>query len=84
MEVALDKVRVARFVAAMKVLSDFGRNNPDFFSDLEAWRQTGEMSPVILAFIEGFKLFTAKERETFVLFLKVLSMVLDEADHSNE
>lgn len=84
MDVALDKVRVARFVAAMKVLSDFGRNNPDFFADLEAWRQTGEMSPVILAFIEGFKLFTAKERETFVLFLKVLSMVLDEADRSNQ
>jgi len=84
MAVALDKVRVARFVAAMKVLSDFGRNNPDFFADLESWRQTGEMSPVILAFIEGFKLFTAKERETFVVFLKVLSMVLDEADHSNQ
>jgi hypothetical protein len=42
------------------------------------------MSPVILAFIEGFKLFTDKERETFVVFLKVLSMVLDEADHSNQ
>ena len=84
MAVALDKVRVARFVAAMKVLSDFGRSNPDFFADLEAWRQTGEMSPVILAFIEGFKLFTPKERETFVVFLKVLSMVLDEADHSNQ
>ena len=84
MAIVLDKVRVARFVAAMKVLSDFGRNNPEFFADLEAWRQTGEMSPVILAFIEGFKLFTAKERETFVLFLKVLSMVLDEADHSNQ
>lgn len=82
MVVSLEQVRVARFVAVLKVLGEFARNNRDFFSDLETWRQTGERSPVILAFIEGFKLFTAKERETFVEFLKVLSMVLEESEQS--
>ena len=81
--VALDQVRVAKFVAALKLVSDFVRTNRDFFSDLETWKQTGEMSPLILTFVEGFKLFSIKERKTFMEILKVLSMVLDENDHNN-
>jgi hypothetical protein len=80
MAVSLDEVRVARFVATMKVLSDFAQTNPDFFSDLEVWERTREMSDSILAFIDAFKLFTTDERGRFVEFLKVLSEVLEGSD----
>jgi hypothetical protein len=83
MPVALGQVRVVRFIAVLKLLGDFARNNSDFFVDLETWKQTGEMSPSILSFIEGFNLFTDKERKTFVELLKVLSKVLEENEQSN-
>jgi len=84
MAIALDKVRVSKFVAALNLLSDFARNNHDFFAELEEWKHTRELGPSILTFIEGFDLFTTDERKRFVEFLEVLSMVLEEAERSNQ
>jgi len=84
MTVSLDGARVARFVATLNLLSDFARNNLDFFRDLETWKQTGQMSESLLGFIDTFKLFTTEERGRFVDFLKVLSMVLEQSERSNQ
>jgi hypothetical protein len=84
MTVSLDGARVAKFVATLNLLSDFARNNLDFFRDLEAWKQTGQMSESLLGFIDTFKIFTAEERGRFVEFLKVLSMVLEESEDSSQ
>ena len=82
MTISLDGARVAKFVATLNLLSDFARNNLDFFRDLEVWKQTGQMSESLLGFIDTFKLFTTEERGRFVEFLKVLSMVLEESERS--
>jgi hypothetical protein len=73
MATAIDQVRPAKFVAALNVISDFVRNNHDFFADLEIWKQTGEKSSLIVSFIEMFNLFALTERKRFVEVLKVLS-----------
>jgi len=84
MTISLDGARVPRFVATLNLLSDFARNNLDFFRDLEAWKQTGQISESLLGFIDTFKLFSTEERGRFVEFLKVLSMVLEESERSNQ
>ena len=83
MAIAIDQVRPAKFVAAVNVISDFVRNNHEFFADLETWKQTDEKSSLIVSFIEMFNLFTLTERKRFVEVLKVLSMVLEENEPSN-
>jgi len=84
MTISLDQVRISKFVAALKLLSDFARNNLDFFRDLEEWKHTREMSDSILAFTDTFKLFSTEERGRFVEFLKILSMVLEETEHTDQ
>jgi hypothetical protein len=83
MATAIDQVRPAKFVAAVNVISDFVRNNHEFFADLETWKQTDEKSSLIVSFIEMFNLFTLTERKRFVEVLKVMSMVLEEDGPSN-
>lgn len=83
MTVSLGEVRVSRFMAVLRLLTDFAGNNRDFFRDLEEWKHTQEMSPSILAFIEGFKLFTTEERGRFVEFLKVVSRMLEESEDTS-
>ena len=83
MATAIDQVRPAKVVAAVNVISDFVRNNHEFFADLETWKQTDEKSSLIVSFIEMFNLFTLTERKRFVEVLKVMSMVLEEDGPSN-